>query len=127
MAAKAALGKDQALFDYARMTAPFDGVVTQIYAFSGSRMQQGPLSDLVMDSAGNLYGTTYDLGMHNKGQVFELSPSNGSWVFTDLYDFTGGNDGAYPNGVALDGNGNIYGTAAFGGTHGWGVVWEITR
>ena len=36
LAAKAALGKDQAMFDYARMTAPFDGVVTQIYAFTGA-------------------------------------------------------------------------------------------
>ena len=35
LVAKAALGKDQAMFDYARMTAPFDGVITQIYALHG--------------------------------------------------------------------------------------------
>ncbi len=44
LAAKAALGKDQAMFDYARMTAPFDGVVTQIYAFTGALLPAGTAS-----------------------------------------------------------------------------------
>ena len=44
-AAKAALGKDQALFDYARMTAPFDGVVTQIYARTGALLPAGTSSN----------------------------------------------------------------------------------
>ena len=44
LAAKAALGKDQAMFDYARMTAPFDGVVTQIYAFTGALLPAGTSS-----------------------------------------------------------------------------------
>ena len=45
-AAKAALGKDQALFDYARMTAPFDGVVTQMYAFTGALLPAGTSSNV---------------------------------------------------------------------------------
>ena len=45
VAAKAARGKDQALFDYARMTAPFDGVVTQIYAFTGALLPAGTSSN----------------------------------------------------------------------------------
>ena len=51
LAAKAALGKDQALFDYARMTAPFDGVVTQIYAFTGALLPAGTASTSKGDSA----------------------------------------------------------------------------
>jgi RND family efflux transporter MFP subunit len=43
--AKAALGKDQAMFDYARMTAPFDGVVTQIYAYTGALLPAGTTSN----------------------------------------------------------------------------------
>ena len=43
--AKAALGKDQAMFDYTRMTAPFDGVVTQIYAYTGALLPAGTASD----------------------------------------------------------------------------------
>src|SRR5258708_6392876 len=43
--AKAALGKDSAMFDYARMTAPFDGVVTQIYAYTGALLPAGTSSN----------------------------------------------------------------------------------
>ena len=49
--AKATLGKDQAMFDYARMTAPFDGVVTQIYAFTGALLPAGTSSTSKGDSA----------------------------------------------------------------------------
>ena len=45
LVAKATLGKDQAMFDYARMTAPFDGVVTQIYAYSGALLPAGTSSN----------------------------------------------------------------------------------
>ncbi len=45
LAAKAALGKDQAMFAYARITAPFDGVVTQIYAYTGSLLPAGTSSN----------------------------------------------------------------------------------
>jgi RND family efflux transporter MFP subunit len=45
LVAKAALGKDQAMFDYARMTAPFDGVVTQIYAYMGALLPAGTASN----------------------------------------------------------------------------------
>ncbi|MGC2722235.1 MAG: biotin/lipoyl-binding protein, partial [Candidatus Acidiferrales bacterium] len=41
LAAKAGLAKDKAMFDYARMTAPFDGVVTQMYAFTGALLPAG--------------------------------------------------------------------------------------
>ena len=46
LAAKATLGKDQALFDYARMTAPFDGVVTRMYAFTGALLPAGTSSNI---------------------------------------------------------------------------------
>jgi RND family efflux transporter MFP subunit len=45
LVAKATLGKDQAMFDYARMTAPFDGVVTQIYAYTGALLPAGTASN----------------------------------------------------------------------------------
>ncbi len=51
VAAKAALGKDQAMFDYARMTAPFDGVITQIYARTGALLPAGTASTSKGDSA----------------------------------------------------------------------------
>jgi uncharacterized repeat protein (TIGR03803 family) len=90
----------------------------------------GPASALTIDAHGNLYGTTVQGGAHFEGSVFELSPQNGSWVYTDLHDFHI-DDGWRPvGGVTLAPNGNLYGTAAQGGTgscfNGCGVVWEIT-
>ena len=103
-----------------------------LYGFSG---QGGPAAgNLTMDSAGNLYGATNTDGMFNFGMVFKLSLLNGSWTLTDLHDFTGGSDGAFPsNHVVLDSSGNLYGTAFGGGNYGGtcirtgcGVIWEIT-
>jgi uncharacterized repeat protein (TIGR03803 family) len=90
----------------------------------------GPASALTIDAHGNLYGTTEQGGAHFEGSVFELSPQNGSWVYTDMHDFHI-DDGWRPaGGVTLAPNGNLYGTATEGGTgscfNGCGVVWEIT-
>jgi len=93
----------------------------------------GPQGSLAMDAAGNLYGTAYQNGAFQCGNVFKLTPSGGQWTYTDLHDFTCGNDGGNPAaGVTLDGDGNIFGTASNFGQgeacdgHGCGVVWEIT-
>ena len=96
-----------------------------IYNFTG--IAYGPVSALVRDAAGNLYGTTCEGGSQGHGSVFKLTPSGGQWSETDLYAFTGGNDGACPWGsVTLDTQGSIYGTTAGGGTRQAGVVFQIT-
>ena len=61
------------------------------------------------------------------GTVFKLTPSNGGWIYTLLHEFSdAASGGEYPiGGLALDAQGNLYGTAS-GGTYGAGVVWEIT-
>ncbi|HUI83111.1 MAG TPA: choice-of-anchor tandem repeat GloVer-containing protein [Candidatus Binatia bacterium] len=93
-----------------------------LYGFSG---QSGPWCDLVMDSAGNLYGTTVQEGAYNAGTVFKLTFSGGNWTYTPLHDFSGP-DGAYPHGsIVLDANGDLYGTTTGGGPGNSGVVWEI--
>jgi uncharacterized repeat protein (TIGR03803 family) len=104
---------------------------TVLYAFTGGG---GPMATLVMDRAGNFYGTTYQDGAYGYGAVFKLTLSDGTWNYTSLYDFTEpfGTDGGLPaGGVVFDTNGNLYGTASRGGTgqgceFGCGVVWEIT-
>jgi uncharacterized repeat protein (TIGR03803 family) len=105
------------------------GVPTILHSFGsfGGSTPPGPSANLVMDSAGNLYGTTYLDGAHSQGSVFKLSSSNGLWTLTTLHDFTGGADGGQPWGqLTLDASGNIFGTTTIGGSAGFGVVFEIT-
>ncbi len=87
----------------------------------------GPQASLFMDSAGNILGTTTQDGAYGYGNVFKLTPQAVGWTYTSLHDFTGGSDGAIPySSVLEDANGNLFGTAAEGGTYDKGVVWEIT-
>jgi uncharacterized repeat protein (TIGR03803 family) len=87
----------------------------------------GPEASLVMDQAGNLYGTAIGAGAHCCGSVFKLTPSGGNWIYTSLHDFTGSTDGGEPvSTVVFDADGNLYGTATLGGASGKGVVWKIT-
>ena len=89
-----------------------------------------PVGTLVLDSAGNLYGTTLTGGANNAGVVYRLSPGNGGWTETLLYSFGGnaqyGPNGANPfAGVVLDSGGNIYGTTKAGGEKGAGTIYEL--
>ena len=84
---------------------------------------------MVMDAAGNLYGTTVFGGPEFSGTVFKLTPgAKNKWTLTLLYTFTGGADGGQIySGVVFDSAGNLYGTAAGGGPGGvGGVVYEVT-
>jgi uncharacterized repeat protein (TIGR03803 family) len=108
--------------------SPLNGnwIFNLLFSLSGVT-DRGPEASLVMDQAGNLYGTTNAGGAHGYGSVFKLTPSGGTWMYTSLYDFMGGSDGGNPiSTVVFDANGNLYGTATVGGTTGHGVVWEIT-
>jgi uncharacterized repeat protein (TIGR03803 family) len=106
-----------------------------IYSFTGGADGAQPLSQLVLDSSNNLYGTTLYGGSHGFGGVFELSHSSGTWVETGLYSFTGGTDGANPYaGVIFDNSSNLYGTTWKGGytggiceNQGCGVVFELSN
>jgi uncharacterized repeat protein (TIGR03803 family) len=103
-----------------------------IYSFAGGTDGEYLDTDLVMDSAGNIYGTTVQGGDFGGGTVFQLSPSGSGWTHTVLYSFTGSKDGGEPyKGVTLDAQGNLYGTAVTGGfgscEGGCGVVFKLTN
>ena len=76
-----------------------------------------PQASLILDAAGNLYGTTNNGGTYNYGTVFELTPAGGgSYTQKVLHNFTNGADGGNPqSGLILDGAGNLYGTTYVGG------------
>jgi len=86
-------------------------------------------SNLIFDSSGNLYGTTYSGGTGNGGTVFELTPAqNDAWTETILINF--GSEGSPSNlysGLIFDSSGNLFGTSVFGGAHGGGTVFELSR
>ena len=99
-----------------------------LYDLSGDG--PGPSQNLVRDSAGNLYGASWGNGLYGQGVVFRLTPTSNGWVYTDLHDFTEGDDGGNALGaLAIDNNGTLYGTTYEGGVNGCvgcGVVYEIT-
>lgn len=92
-----------------------------------------PLTGMLLDPAGNLYGTTSDGGPTGKGSIFTLTHSPSGWAFQDIHDFAGNPDGDFPSGNMIFGRGNvIYGTTSGGGTgagcqFGCGTVFQLTR
>ncbi len=104
-----------------------------IYSFLGKGQNDGmnPWGSVVIDAAGNLYGTTAYGGtggcillgiLYGCGTVYELSPpkqKGGQWTETIVYSFQSGNDGYYPWGsLTFDKAGNLYGATQFGGGKG---------
>ncbi|MCX8515255.1 MAG: hypothetical protein ORN24_06760 [Burkholderiales bacterium] len=101
-----------------------------VYAFQDRSSGIDPSSNLVMDSAGNLYGAT-NLGGKDSfktpngfGVIYKIDV-NGN--YSVIHEFQGGNDGYDPEGnLVIDSAGNIYGTTFAGGTEDLGTVFEIT-
>ena len=82
-----------------------------------------PISTLIADPLGNLYGTTATGGASGAGNVFEVVA--GSNVPTTLVNFNGVNGGSPSAGLIADAGGNLYGTTASGGANGAGTVFEV--
>src|SRR5271157_153214 len=97
---------------------------TILYSFTGGADGGHPAAGLVMDRAGNLYGTGQTGGANGQGTVFKLSPSGAE---TLLYTFgSQSGDGSYPfAGLVLDETGNLYGTTYSGGANGGGTVFKL--
>lgn len=103
-----------------------------IYSFLGDEDGEYADTDLDIDSAGNLYGTTVLGGDFGSGTVFQLTPVGNTWTHTVLHSFTSGADGAEPyKGVTVDASGNLYGTAVAGGSGscegGCGVAYKLAN
>jgi uncharacterized repeat protein (TIGR03803 family) len=87
----------------------------------------GPSGGVILDSAGNLYGTASTGGSASQGTVFKLSPSGGLWTETVLHSFLGTSDGSSPGATLVsDSAGNLYGTTEAGGSGGGGTVFELS-
>ena len=101
---------------------------TVLYTFcstSGCPGGANPMSGLIFDAAGNLYGTTS--GETNSGAAFELTPGAGTWTENTVLTFCCSKTGLKPNGpLVFDAAGNLYGTTELGTRYGYGVAFELT-
>jgi uncharacterized repeat protein (TIGR03803 family) len=113
----------------------YNGKETTLHSFTGSPDGNLPLGNLVLDSAGNLYGTTYYGGNPNfgsgPGTVFEINSSGAESI---LYSFTEQPNGTNPySGLIRDAAGNLYGATVYGGSGscnngflpGCGIVFKV--
>jgi uncharacterized repeat protein (TIGR03803 family) len=100
------------------------GQETTLYTFTGGDDGGSPLAGLILDSAGNLYGTTQLGGTAGLGVVFEVDPLGNETV---LHSFLGPPDGNEPcSGVTMDSAGNLYGTTYKGGRQTEGMVFKLS-
>ena len=115
---------------------------TVLYSFcsrSGCTDGAYPVDRLVMDKAGNLYGTTNVGGLqggcntsgfagYGCGVVFKLTHGKADWKESVLYTFTGSYDGGFPDaGVVLDKADNVYGSTSAYGVYGNGIVYKLAH
>jgi uncharacterized repeat protein (TIGR03803 family) len=95
-----------------------------LYSFTGGSDGGNPWAGVTLDSAGNLYGATTEAQNNPlQGAVFELAPSGGSWTYSVISYLSGSVDGN----LAFNSADNLYGTATFGGAHGFGYVFELVH
>jgi uncharacterized repeat protein (TIGR03803 family) len=98
---------------------------TVLHNFAGSD-GASPQTGLTLDTAGNLYGTARYGGSYNAGTVFKVTRHGSGWIFTPLYNFTGGADGGSPwSRVIFGPDGSLYGTTTVGGLYKSGVVFRL--
>jgi uncharacterized repeat protein (TIGR03803 family) len=105
-----------------------------LHQFHGLKEGDSPSSSLIMDAAGNLFGTTSGGGNYASscvlgcGTVFKLSPIvGGGWRLTGIHEFTGGRDGGKSGApLLMDKMGNLYGTTAAGGNYGLGTAFMLS-
>ena len=109
-----------AVYELVNSDNTFSEVV--LHSFTGSDGAY-PLTGLITDPAGNLYGVTY--GGASGGTVFELSPSDSGWTFQVLYNAQPGQASSLV-GLAIDAAGNLYGVGGEGGKFNVGAIYKLT-
>jgi uncharacterized repeat protein (TIGR03803 family) len=106
---------------------------TVLHSFGTGSDGLSPVAGVILDQAGNLYGTTFQGGDYSSksctggcGIVFQLSPGGSGWTENILYSFAGGSDGSTPASVLVLNAGHVYGTTLYGGSSGLGSVFELS-
>ena len=119
---------DGTVFEIAKTINGYADAPTPLVNFDGMD-GRGPQYNLIMDAAGDLFGTTFAGESQDKGTVFEIAKTASGYASapTQLVVFTGSN-GAYPiSGLTANSAGDLFGTTMQGGPGGGGTVFELTR
>ena len=101
-------------------------VLQTLHTLQGQNDGQLPVSGLIFDQFGNLYGTTAEGGAAGGGTIFELKPTGVNWTFRVLYSLPGDCNCGPRGSLAMDTAGNLYGTTANEGAYGGGSVFKLT-
>jgi len=97
-----------------------------IYNFTGGADGASPVAGVVIDAAGNLYGTTSGGGgPAGAGTVFKLTPRSSGWTFSRVYSFSGANGSSPDSTLVLAADGALFGTTLYGGV-GDGVLFGLS-
>jgi uncharacterized repeat protein (TIGR03803 family) len=105
-------------------------VQTALVTIENFGTDASPKTDLTIDAAGDLFGTSEGTPFTgNNGLVFEIpKTASGYGPVTVIDSFTGGSQGAGPEGgLVLDANGDLFGTTYVGGSSDDGTVFEIPK
>jgi uncharacterized repeat protein (TIGR03803 family) len=116
------------IFQLSQTSGVWTGKV--IYSFSGNNRDEGdPEGPVILDSLGNVYGTTGGNSLKGiSGNVFELTPNLGGWQFRTVHLFGSDGDGAFPlSGLTPNRTGTLYGTTFRGGANDTGAVYQLAR
>ncbi|HEY6768115.1 MAG TPA: choice-of-anchor tandem repeat GloVer-containing protein [Candidatus Sulfotelmatobacter sp.] len=110
-----------------------------LYTFTGGADGANPGGNLLIDSAGRIYGMAIQGGtvvsgacIFGCGTIFRLTNTGGTWRFARLFNFQGITGGSAPVTIAFDSAGNIYGSASAGGSGcgtsgiGCGTIFKLT-
>ncbi len=112
-----------------QLTRAGNGNWTETVLHSLGKKKDGinPYAGVVFDTKGNLYGTAYSGGAHDRGAVFRLtSAGKGPWTETMLHSFNQEKDASHPYGpLVLGAGGELYGTGYSGGVHGYGAIFHL--
>jgi hypothetical protein len=106
-----------------------------LYTFNGGTDGVRPVSNVILDSAGDVFGVTSQGASANYGTVYELVPSAGTYAETQLFAFPATDGANVVGGLVADSAGNLYGTAVLGGLNlcpnggyfGCGSVYKLSR
>jgi uncharacterized repeat protein (TIGR03803 family) len=113
------------VFELSKVKGQWEEDILHVFPGHGGQ-GASPAAGLIMDSAGDLFGTTCFGGPYVGGTVFKLSAEKGIWKETVLKNFNGADGDSLYAGVIFDDSGNLYGAAMFGGTNNFGLAYELS-